>query len=137
MRRARGSGLSSTRSTPAGNQLAYEDSVREAPCFGWIDSLVNRLDDDLLQAQVHAAEAYEQVVGPRNRKRWAELKAAGLLAAAALQRRRLRTVRAETQYPGAARLCATSAESQAPKAWDFFQTLARNRSTARLWFGFT
>jgi uncharacterized protein YdeI (YjbR/CyaY-like superfamily) len=26
--------------------LPYEDTVREALCFGWIDSLVKRLDDD-------------------------------------------------------------------------------------------
>ena len=26
--------------------LSYEDTVREALCFGWIDSLVKRLDDD-------------------------------------------------------------------------------------------
>ena len=28
------------------NSIAYEDSVREALCFGWIDSLVKRLDDE-------------------------------------------------------------------------------------------
>ena len=27
--------------------IPYEDTVREALCFGWIDSLVRRLDDDL------------------------------------------------------------------------------------------
>jgi len=26
--------------------VSYEDMVREALCFGWIDSLVKRLDDD-------------------------------------------------------------------------------------------
>src|SRR3989442_3634062 len=26
--------------------LPYEDTVREALCFGWIDSLVKRVDDD-------------------------------------------------------------------------------------------
>src|SRR5216117_325396 len=26
--------------------IEYEDSVREALCFGWIDSLIKRLDDD-------------------------------------------------------------------------------------------
>ena len=26
--------------------VPYEDAVREALCFGWIDSLVKRLDDD-------------------------------------------------------------------------------------------
>ena len=26
--------------------IGYEDTVREALCFGWIDSLIKRLDDD-------------------------------------------------------------------------------------------
>jgi uncharacterized protein YdeI (YjbR/CyaY-like superfamily) len=26
--------------------IPYEDTVREALCFGWIDSLIKRLDDD-------------------------------------------------------------------------------------------
>jgi uncharacterized protein YdeI (YjbR/CyaY-like superfamily) len=26
--------------------IPYEDAVREALCFGWVDSLVKRLDDD-------------------------------------------------------------------------------------------
>jgi uncharacterized protein YdeI (YjbR/CyaY-like superfamily) len=26
--------------------IPFEDAVREALCFGWIDSLVKRLDDD-------------------------------------------------------------------------------------------
>jgi len=61
--------------------MAYEDLVCEALCFGWIDSLVKRLDE----------ERYAIKVTPRtptskwsaiNRKRWNQLKAAGRLAAA-------------------------------------------------------
>ena len=61
--------------------VSYDDAVREALCFGWIDSLERRLDD----------ERYVLKFSPRkpgsnwadsNRKRWAELKAAGLLAPA-------------------------------------------------------
>jgi hypothetical protein len=26
--------------------MEYEDSIREALCFGWVDSLVKRIDDD-------------------------------------------------------------------------------------------
>ena len=57
--------------------IAPEDLVREALCFGWIDSLVRRLDDD----------RYARKVTPRkptstwsdlNRRRWAELDAAGM-----------------------------------------------------------
>jgi uncharacterized protein YdeI (YjbR/CyaY-like superfamily) len=61
--------------------VSYEDAVREALCFGWIDSLLKRLDD----------KRYVRKFTPRrpgsgwsdsNRRRWAELDAAGLLAAA-------------------------------------------------------
>jgi len=61
--------------------IPYEDAVREALCFGWIDSLVKRLDE----------ERYARKFTPRkptsnwseiNRKRWRDLEAAGLLAAA-------------------------------------------------------
>lgn len=63
--------------------IAYEDSVREALCFGWIDSLIKRLDDD----------RYARKFTPRqptskwsdiNRKHWVELKEAGLLTPAGL-----------------------------------------------------
>ena len=63
--------------------MAYEDLVREALCFGWIDSLIKRLDD----------ERYAIKVTPRkptskwssiNRRRWHELETAGLLAAPGL-----------------------------------------------------
>src|ERR1700732_4462945 len=60
--------------------IPYEDMVREALCFGWIDSLIKRLDDD----------RYARKFTPRqptskwsdiNQKRWAELQEKGLLAA--------------------------------------------------------
>ena len=63
--------------------ISYEDVVREALCFGWVDSLVKRLDD----------ERYALKVTPRkptskwshsNRKRWKELEMAGQLEAPGL-----------------------------------------------------
>ena len=60
--------------------IPYEDTVREALCFGWIDSLVKRLDDD----------RYARKLTPRrptskwsdiNRKRWRELEAADVAKA--------------------------------------------------------
>jgi uncharacterized protein YdeI (YjbR/CyaY-like superfamily) len=63
--------------------LSYEDSVREALCFGWIDSLIKRLDD----------KRYARKFTPRkptskwsdiNRQRWAELQQAGQLAPAGI-----------------------------------------------------
>jgi uncharacterized protein YdeI (YjbR/CyaY-like superfamily) len=63
--------------------MSYEDLVCEALCFGWIDSLIRRLDE----------ERYAIKVTPRkptsrwsdiNRRRWAELQTAGLLTPAGL-----------------------------------------------------
>lgn len=61
--------------------IAHEDTVREALCFGWIDSLVKRLDHDRYAVKVtprKPASKWSDI----NRKRWAELKAAGLLTPA-------------------------------------------------------
>jgi uncharacterized protein YdeI (YjbR/CyaY-like superfamily) len=63
--------------------IEYDDSVREALCFGWIDSLIKRLDDDR-----YARKFTPRKAGSRwsdsNRKRWAQLKDAGLLSDAGL-----------------------------------------------------
>jgi len=65
--------------------IAYDDAVDEALCFGWIDSLIRRLDD----------HRYARKFTPRkpgskwstsNRRRFAELQASGRLAPAGLQR---------------------------------------------------
>jgi uncharacterized protein YdeI (YjbR/CyaY-like superfamily) len=65
--------------------IAYEDAVDEALCFGWIDSLIKRLDD----------ERYARKFTPRktdsrwstiNRQRYARLKASGRLKPAGLER---------------------------------------------------
>ena len=43
--------------------IAYDDSVEEALCFGWIDSIVKRIDD----------ERYAQKFAPRtNTSKWSE-----------------------------------------------------------------
>ena len=60
--------------------IPYEDVVREALCWGWIDSLIKRLDD----------ERYARKLTPRkpgskwsaiNRERWRDLERDGLLGA--------------------------------------------------------
>jgi uncharacterized protein YdeI (YjbR/CyaY-like superfamily) len=66
--------------------IAYEDSVREALCFGWIDSLVKRLDDDRY-ARKFTPRKPTSKWSDGNRQRWAELEAAGLLTAVGLAQR--------------------------------------------------
>jgi uncharacterized protein YdeI (YjbR/CyaY-like superfamily) len=103
--------------------LPYEDAVRQALCFGWIDSLVKRLDD----------ERYMRKFTPRkpsskwsdiNRQRWAELKESGQLAAPGLA-----NPPTDNRYaprPTVPRLPAyiVKALKGSPKAWSAFQALA-------------
>jgi hypothetical protein len=63
--------------------IPYEDAVREALCFGWIDSLVKRLDDDRFVLKFTPRKPASKW-SDSNRKRWAELEAAGALAPAGL-----------------------------------------------------
>src|SRR5256714_7405580 len=63
------------------NSIRYEDTVREALCFGWIDSLVKRLDDDRYALKITPRQPTSKW-SDINRRRWAELKAAGLLGSA-------------------------------------------------------
>ena len=60
--------------------MPYEDVVREALCFGWIDSLVKRLDDDRFAVKVTPRKPTSKW-SDINRRRWKELEAAGALAA--------------------------------------------------------
>ena len=62
--------------------MPYEDLVREALCFGWVDSLIKRLDDDRYAIKVTPRKPTSKW-SDINRRRWKELQAAGLLAAPA------------------------------------------------------
>src|SRR5262245_45509179 len=64
--------------------MPYEDRVREALCFGWVDSLIKRLDDDRYAIKVTPRKPTSKW-SDINRRRWDELKAAGLLAAPGLE----------------------------------------------------
>ena len=65
------------------NAISHEDAVREALCFGWIDSLIKRLDQDRYRLKVTPRRTTSKW-SDLNRKRWAELKDAGLLTPAGL-----------------------------------------------------
>ena len=103
--------------------IDYDDSVCEALCFGWVDSLIKRLDD----------ERYARKFTPRkpaskwsdsNRKRWAELRAAGLLAEAGLAAAPTdHTYAPKPEIPLLPPYVAQALKTNA-KAWKFFQQLA-------------
>ena len=63
--------------------MPYEDLVREALCFGWVDSLIRRLDDNRFAIKVTPRKPTSKW-SDINRRRWNELKTAGLLAASGL-----------------------------------------------------
>src|SRR6266576_5764893 len=63
--------------------MPYEDFVCEALCFGWIDSLVKRLDADRFALKVTPRKPTSRW-SDLNRGRWTELKTAGKLAPAGL-----------------------------------------------------
>jgi uncharacterized protein YdeI (YjbR/CyaY-like superfamily) len=60
--------------------ISYDDAVEEALCFGWIDSIVRRLDDDRY-ARKFTPRKPESRWSTSNRQRYAQLEARGLLAA--------------------------------------------------------
>ena len=113
--------------------IPYEDLVREALCFGWIDSLIKRLDDD----------RYARKVTPRkpsskwselNRRRWAELDAAGRLDAAG--KAAAPTGNSYAPRPVIPELPAYIAKAfkTKPRAWAFFNHLpARERRSFVVW----
>jgi uncharacterized protein YdeI (YjbR/CyaY-like superfamily) len=103
--------------------IAYDDAVREALCFGWIDSLVKRLDDDRYVRKMTPRKATSQW-SDSNRKRWAELKAAGLLTPAGLAA--APTDNAYAPRPVIPVLPAYIARALRgnAKAWEFFRTLS-------------
>jgi len=113
--------------------MPYEDAVREALCFGWIDSLVKRLDDDRYALKVTPRKPTSKW-SDLNRKRWLELKAAGLLSSAGLA-----TAPTENTYgprpviPDLPNYIAKAIKGDA-EAWKFFRELApRHRRDFVVW----
>ncbi len=103
--------------------IPYEDSVREALCFGWVDSLIKRLDDDRYARKFTPRKASSKW-SELNRKRWAELKSAGQLAPAGLSTPP--TANTYAPRPAIPKLPAyiASAIRENSKAWRSFQALA-------------
>jgi uncharacterized protein YdeI (YjbR/CyaY-like superfamily) len=65
--------------------IDYKDALDEALCFGWVDSLVKRLDDRRFARKFTPRRA-DSKWSDVNRKRYAELKAAGRLKAPGIER---------------------------------------------------
>jgi uncharacterized protein YdeI (YjbR/CyaY-like superfamily) len=67
------------------NGISLDAAVEEALCFGWIDSLVKRLDD-ARYARKFTPRAADSRWSTINRRRYQDLKSRGLLAEPGLKR---------------------------------------------------
>lgn len=65
--------------------VSHKDALDEALCFGWIDSLVRRLDDDRYAIKFTPRKP-DSRWSDINRKRYGELRAAGRLTPAGIDR---------------------------------------------------
>ena len=113
--------------------MPYEDLVCEALCFGWVDSLIKRLDDNRYAIKVTPRQPTSKWSN-LNRKRWKELKAAGLLAAPGLAAAPTENRYApKPEIPELPAYIAKAFKSDS-KGWRFFQGLsARNRRDFVVW----
>ncbi len=110
--------------------ISYDDAVEEALCFGWIDSLVRRLDDARYARKFTPRKANSKW-STSNRRRYAGLKSRGLLAEPGLRR-------APTDRSGDAPRPDVSALppyieqtlKTDPSAWRFFEQLAPSHRRA-------
>ena len=70
----------------AKTSVSYEAAVEEALCFGWVDTLIRRLDDDRY-ARKFTPRKPNSKWSTSNRRRYADLQARGLLTQAGIERR--------------------------------------------------
>lgn len=113
--------------------MGVEDVNREALCFGWIDSLVKRIDDNRYAIKVTPRKPNSKW-SDVNRARWTELEAAGLLSPAGRA-----AVPTENRYAARAKIpelpgyIATAIRSDGD-AWQFFRSLPpRERRNFVVW----
>ena len=103
--------------------VAYKDALDEALCYGWIDSLIKRIDDDRY-ARKFTPRKPDSNWSSINIKRYNELKAAKKLAAPGLARspegRRVVDMPSYASIPA----YIEKAIRKNPKAWKFFDSLA-------------
>jgi uncharacterized protein YdeI (YjbR/CyaY-like superfamily) len=112
------------------NFISYDGVVEEALCFGWIDSIVKRLDDERYFRKFTPRKS-ESRWSTTNRQRYAKLKACGLLAVAGLKRGP--TGRSGDAPRPSVHLIPSYLENQLkanPLAWNYFEQLAPSHRRA-------
>ena len=106
--------------------IAYLDALDEALCFGWVDSLVKRLDESRY-ARKFTPRKTDSRWSTINRKRYAALKAAGRLKPGGINRAptdRSYGPRPRFQMPARLPRYIQTALRKKPAAWRYFEGLA-------------
>ena len=106
--------------------IAYGDARDEALCFGWVDSLVRRLDDSRYALKFTPRKATSRW-SAINRKRYAALKASGRLKPGGIERAptdRSYGPRPRYQMPATIPRYIQAALRTHPAAWRYFEGLA-------------
>ena len=102
--------------------IAYEDSVDEALCFGWVDSLIKRLDE-ARYARKFTPRRPDSKWSAASRKRYAQLKASVRLMPPGLNRAPTDR-RYDAPSPSIVPPYIQEALKKSPAAWKYFETLA-------------
>ena len=104
--------------------IDYKDALDEALCFGWVDSLIKRLDD-ARYARKFTPRTPDSKWSTVNRKRYAQLKASGRLMPAGLSRAPTdRSYDAPRPSPWKVPPYIQDALRKRPAAWSYFESLA-------------
>jgi uncharacterized protein YdeI (YjbR/CyaY-like superfamily) len=104
--------------------VSYKDALDEALCFGWIDSLVRRLDD-ARYARKFTPRKRDSRWSDINRKRYAELKAEGRMQPAGTERPPTdRAYGPRPSLPLALPKYIEAGLKAHPLAWEHFEKLA-------------
>ncbi len=116
--------------------LSYDDAVEEALCFGWVDSLIRRIDETRY-ARKFTPRKTDSKWSTSNRRRYADLERRGLLAPPGLERRP--TLRSgDAPRPSVSRIpfdIERTLKSR-PAAWTHFERLAPSYRRAYIaWIG--
>jgi uncharacterized protein YdeI (YjbR/CyaY-like superfamily) len=103
--------------------IAYEDAVDEALCFGWVDSLIKRLDNDRYARKFTPRKA-DSRWSTLNRKRYAKLRASGRLMPPGLDRPPTNRSGDAPPMPSKLPRYIEAALRKHTTAWKFWQSLA-------------
>jgi uncharacterized protein YdeI (YjbR/CyaY-like superfamily) len=107
--------------------IAHSDALDEALCFGWVDSLVKRLDESRYAIKFTPRKE-DSRWSTINRKRYAALKAAGRLKPSGVNRaptnRSYRPRPPRFQMPATLPGYIQAALRKQPAAWRYFERLA-------------